>query len=356
MKPGYVTIVALAAAFTLQACGRKEKVKEELAPAVIPVSTIQMKKQNIRPTIIASGQFTTDDETFLSFKTGGIVQSVLVREGDAVRKGQLLAVLDPVEVNAQVQQAQLAFEKAQRDHKRVSNLYSDSVSTLEQLQNTKTALDLAHQQLLAAKFNLQHSEIRATANGYILRKLVNEGQIVGPGTLVFMTNGAHDGNWVLRVGVSDKDWALLEVKDKAEVEMGAAEGVKYNAEVSRKSEGVDPVTGSFTVDLAIKGDKPAFIASGMFGKAMITPSRSSSSWAVPYDALIEGDGSKGYVFVTDDDNTARKIEVKVGSIEKESAIIISGLESASSLIVTGSPYLTNGSKIKVVNNDYTAVR
>jgi multidrug efflux pump subunit AcrA (membrane-fusion protein) len=101
-----------------------------------------------------------------------------VKEGDAIKKGQVLAVLDLTEINAQVTQATLAFEKAERDYKRLSNLYRDSVVTLEQFQNAGTGLDIAREQLTAARFNRTFSEIRASENGYILRKFVNEGQVI----------------------------------------------------------------------------------------------------------------------------------------------------------------------------------
>ena len=62
-----------------------------------------------------------------------------------------------------MQQAQLAYEKASRDLQRLTNLFNDSVATLEQVQNARTTRDLAAQQLNSARFNRQYSEIRAEA-------------------------------------------------------------------------------------------------------------------------------------------------------------------------------------------------
>ncbi|MGY0039503.1 biotin/lipoyl-binding protein [Pedobacter sp. NJ-S-72] len=88
---------------------------------------MKLNQESSNATIAVSGQFTTDDEVLLSFKTGGIINSLLVKEGDAVKKGQLLATLNLTEINAQVQQTQLSYEKAKRDYQRTKNLYSDSV-------------------------------------------------------------------------------------------------------------------------------------------------------------------------------------------------------------------------------------
>lgn len=319
----------------------------------IPVKLLPLNaKMNSNPAISVSGQFTTDDEVLLSFKTGGIIQRIMVKEGDAVKKGQLLAVLNPVEINAQVQQAQLGFEKAQRDYKRVENLYKDSVATLEQLQNAKTALDIAGEQLKTAQFNRTHSQILATESGYILRKLASEGQLVQPGTPVLETNGAQSGNWLLRVNVSNKEWAAISLQDKASVEVEAVPGKAFAGVVSRKSEGIQPQSGSFTADIKLTGEKPSAIAFGMFGKAVIKPLVTTTAdgngpWAIPYDALLEGDGSTGYVYVTNDNKTAHKIAVTIGGMEADKVIISKGLQEAGALIISGSAYLTEGSAITV---------
>ena len=90
------------------------------------------------------------------------------------------------------------------------------------------------------------------------------------------------------------------------------------------------------------------MASGLFAKAEIFPSRrASGTWMIPYDALLEGDQGKGYVFVTNDRKTARKVEVTVGDFKKDRVLVTAGLEQAKYLIVSGSPYLNEGSEIKV---------
>src|SRR5690606_34245414 len=148
---------------------------------VIPVSLINLKQGRGESQIEATGLFTTDDETLLSFKNGGVIERIYVKEGDMVKKGQLLAILNMTELNAKANQVKLAIEKAQRDYNRAQKLYRDSVATLEQFENAKTQLELLQQDLNTIQFNIRYSEIRATENGYVLLKLANEGQIVGPG-------------------------------------------------------------------------------------------------------------------------------------------------------------------------------
>jgi RND family efflux transporter MFP subunit len=351
MKKYFLLATALPFLLFAASCGDKTKANNIPPSEVIPVKVIALSQDAGGGEIQLSGQFTTDDEVMLGFKTGGIINAVLVKEGDAVKQGQLLATLNLTEINAQVQQAQLGFEKAQRDYLRVTNLYKDSVATLEQFQNSKTALELAKQQLNAAQFNRAFSEIRAPKNGYVLRKMANEGQVVAPGTPVLQTNGAHAGNWILKVGAGDKEWSAVSLNDKAMVTMSGNDEKQCEGVVARKSEAVDPATGMFTIEIKLTGKEHAGIASGAFGRAMIatkTGEVATGTWAVPYDAILDGDGSTGYVFVTNDGRTAKRVKVVIADIGKEQVYITGGLEDAQQLIVSGSAYLADNSSINII--------
>jgi RND family efflux transporter MFP subunit len=270
-----------------------------------------------------------------------------VKEGDAIRKGQLLATLHLTEIEAQVAQARLSFEKATRDFARVENLYKDSVATLEQFQNARTGMEVAARQLEAANFNRSYSEIRSVANGFVLRKMASEGQVISPGAPVFQTNGAGQGKWILRTGVSDREWASINIGDEALITTDALEGKQYKARVTRKSEGTDAMNGAFMVELTLTTPDKG-LASGLFGKATIRASRKQQVWKIPYDALLDGDAQSGYVFVTDDRKTAHKVSVAIGNVEKDNVVIVAGLENVKTLIISGSAYLKDGASIKII--------
>ena len=251
------------------------------------------------------------------------------------------------EIQAHVSQAKSAYEKALRDFNRVQNLYKDSVATLAQKEDAKTGLDVASEQLAVANYNLNHSEIKATDNGFILRKLANEGQIVAPGSPVFQTNGIAAGGWILKAGISDHDWSTIKVGDMAIVQSDVNPSHNIEASVLRKSEGVDPNSGTFFVELKINENYNGKIASGLFGKARIFPKYHSEMWVTPYQSIQEGNGDTGFVFVTNDLKRAEKIEVNIFSLEKDSVYIDQGLENYKYLIVSGSAYLNNDSQIKI---------
>jgi RND family efflux transporter MFP subunit len=313
----------------------------------IPVQVLELHQSEALQSVVTSGRLTTDDETLLAFKTGGVVNAVFVDEGDRVAKGQTLATLDLTEINSSVAQAKTGMEKAERDLQRAKNLYRDSVATLEQLQNAETAFELARQQYKSASFNQSYSQIKAPASGYVLKKFVNAGQVVGVGDPILRTNGAGDGKWILKTGVSDKQWSAISINDRAEVRIDAFPEHKFEGSVIRKSETADPVTGAFTVEVTVK-NKNLRLAAGMFASAIITGSDSSSAWNIPYEAVLDANGSEGFVFVTTDNKTALKKAVVIESFNGATIRVNSGLEGARTLIVSGSAYLTDNSPIRIV--------
>jgi RND family efflux transporter MFP subunit len=278
-----------------------------------------------------------------------------VKEGDVIKKGQLLATLNLTEIDAGLQQAELAYEKAGRDLQRLNNLFNDSVATLEQVQNAKTTRDLAVQQLNTARFNRLYSEIHAEANGFVLRKLANEGQLTTSGSPVLQTNGAGSGKWILRAGITDKQWNAVKTGDPAEILIASYSGQTFSGKLTRKSESVDPSNGLFSIDITLNGNQPGKIGAGMFGNGVIvsgnhrgTEKSRTETWSVPYESLLDGDGSSGFVFVTNDSKTAQKMKVVISGMEKDQVIISSGLEKTKWLIVSGSAYLTDKSPIQVI--------
>jgi RND family efflux transporter MFP subunit len=341
-----IVILLIVAAVLLQSCGAHSTEKKTIpAGENIPVKLLPIAGDTSVHIINASGLISTEDEARLSFKIGGVIESMLVKEGDKVRKGQLLATLKPVEIAAQVQQVSLGLEKAQRDYQRVQNLYKDSVATLEQLQNAKTAVDLARQNLQQVSFNEQYSKIYAPADGFIVRKSGNTGELATSGTpVLFMNATSSASKWILKAGLSDQEWAAVQTGNKATVTTDAYPGRQFSAVVSKKALAADAASGSFTVEIQVDFGKEQ-PAVGLFGNAAITGSGRSVGFSIPYEALLEASGSQGYVFVSDDRKTVKKVAVHIASFNNNVVYIADGLQGHAFVVSAGSPYLSDNSTI-----------
>jgi RND family efflux transporter MFP subunit len=344
------TIIVTAAIVVMAlACGtRAGEPKKQTETESIPVRVAEIGRDARLGQIQASGSLSTEDEARLSFKVGGIIERIYVREGEKIKKGQLLATLKATEISAQVSQVQLSLEKAQRDYERVLNLYRDSVATLEQLQNAKTGLEIARQGLRAAGFNQQYAKIYATADGFVVRKLKNEGELAEPGNPLLLTRAVNArSGWILTVGLSDRDWAQVSIGDAATVRFDAFPGKTFTGRVHRKSLAADPASGVFETQLRVDlgPEQPAV---GIFGKASIEAGRPVEGFSIPYDALLEANGKTGFVFVTNDGKTVKRVPVTIASINQQVVMLSGGLEGYRQVVIAGSPYLTDQSSIRVI--------
>ncbi len=344
-----ILLSIIATMVLLQSCTSDAHQPASTSPKeIIPVKLIPVNSDSGISTIQASGLLSTETDARLSFKIGGIIESIFVKEGDKIRRGQLLATLKSTEIAAQVSQVKLGLEKAERDLRRAENLYKDSVATLEQLQNARTAYEVARQNLQQVSFNSEYSRIIAPADGFVVKKLANAGELASPGTAVLQISGSSASSpWIVKAGLPDHEWAIVEKGDAATVRLDAFPGKQFAAVISKKTLAADPQSGSFTVELQVRfnGEQPAL---GMFGNVVIKPSRQSTGVSIPYEALLEADGRKGYVFVSDDEKTVKKVEVQIASISNNVVYISSGLEGHRFVVGAGSPYLSDNTPISVV--------
>jgi membrane fusion protein, multidrug efflux system len=314
----------------------------------IPVHLIALNGEASRGFVLASGTLSTESQARLSFKTGGVIDRVMVKEGERVHHGQLLATLKSTEIIAQVNQVRLQVEKAHRDFNRVQNLYRDSVATLEQLQNARTGMQIAEQALQQAEFNEQYSRIYAPQDGFVVKKMKNEGELAeAGGPVLFISAVSGSSKWILSAGLSDREWAELKQGDPAEVTVEAFPGKSFHAIVSKRALAADPTSGSFQIEIQVDfGNlQPAI---GMFGKARIITGHETRSFSIPYESLLEANGNKGYVFASTDGKSVQRVEVVVGRIGEKSVEIQSGLEGFTYVVSSGSPYLTDKSLIRPI--------
>nr|WP_295928245.1 efflux RND transporter periplasmic adaptor subunit [uncultured Dyadobacter sp.] len=343
-----ISTLILAALFLI-ACNEKPKEKAHLDDTnVIPVKVSAVSSLETSGNITATGLVTTEHEARYGFKIGGVISRILVEEGQSFRKGQLLAVLNATEIAAGLGQSQLNLEKAQRDYQRAENLYRDSVYTKEQLQNTKTLLDVARKAEESVAFNEQYSRIYAASDGFVTRRLASEGEVVGAGMPVLAINETNeDKSFILRVGLTDQEWASVSIGQPATVTLDGYPGRKIQAIVFRKSQAADAAAGSFQIELKLKltDIRPAV---GMFGKAQIATGKAQNVVTIPYDALIEADGNKGYAFVLNGPGKVSKVPVDIASFDNKTVFLKDGLKPTDQVVISNSAYLNEESVIKVI--------
>lgn len=313
----------------------------------VPVRVAEVRREVRAEPVRAVGVLAARDEVRLSFKVPGIVSRLLVDEGDRVRQGQALATLDPLEIAAQVNQAAQGAEKAERDLARVEALYRDSVVTLEQLQDARTGFEVAQSALQIARFNERHAAITAPVDGVVLKRQVEEGELVGPGAPVYVVGSTRRG-WVVRAGLADRDALRVAPGDRATLSFDALPGPAIAGRVTDVSVAAAARTGTYEVEVAVDaGDVP--LASGLVADVEIVPARAGEVVLVPVAALVEGDGDAATVFTVGRDGaTAVRVPVTVAFFAGDHVALRTGLDSVRSVVTSGVAYLRDGTAVRVV--------
>jgi len=342
-------LLYLLSALLLASCSQNSQnktKKDQDTNENVPVKLIQVEKRSINPKVAAHGIVTTNEDIRLSFNIPGRIKRIFIKEGDAVRRGQVIAELDLTEVDAQLNQTTEGYIKTVRDYSRLQNLYADSVITLEQLQNAETAMNVAKQSLDIITYNRSHSIIEAPSNGVVLMKMYNEGEYVGPGTPVCMISSDNNRNYIVKTSVSAKDRLKINNEDKADIQIEGFENKIFKGKIKHISQNVDYINGLYTIEIQLMPEKEK-VAIGLFSKIEIIPRKTIEYYVLPLGCLTEGENNTAYVYVPKDSSRVDKIGINIDFIEEDMAYIKTGLENIREVVYGGAGFLSETSTISI---------
>ncbi|HKP63256.1 MAG TPA: efflux RND transporter periplasmic adaptor subunit [Polyangiales bacterium] len=311
---------------------------------VIPVRLGQVAHGPLQRRVRASGTLQLKSEADLSFKVGGVVTRVAVDAGARVRKGQLLASVDPIEAQAAHSQALQAVLKAERDLARLERLHESGAVGPVDVQNLQTSLTLARAAADAAQFNLRQTNLIAPDDGVIDRRLVEVGEIATPGRPVFHLRGVSRGV-IVRAALIDRDALELRRGDAARVTLDARPDMAFAAHVSHIASTASAATGTIEVELRLQADDALELPSGLTVKVELQRSERAQV-SVPLSALVDGEGSSAAVYVVEGDR-AKRVPVQVSFLAEDRAALASGLEQVEQVVESGASRLEDGSRVRV---------
>lgn len=325
---------------------RNETTREQVPDKILNVKVQPVRMLEYTNPVRATGFLGTSKAMKLSFKTGGILQSMPVKEGEHHKRGDVLAELDLSEIQAQVNQARIGLEKAERDLSRAANLYRDSVVTLEQYQNAESAYELARSRKEVADFNLRHSLIKAPTNGTVQKLLAETNEVIGAGHPVILF-ASTESDWVVRTTLTDKDIVKLALGDSGRVYMDAFPNSLFRGKIIELGSVADPVTGTYEAELLIPKSLSQF-RTGFICRVELYPAEMSRSLVVPIEALVDASDRSAYVFVYEQ-GMALKRRLRIGAILNEQVEVLEGLSEGELVITEGSGFLGNDEQVNAVN-------
>ena len=340
------TIVFLSA-ITLLQC-KSEEGTTKMRPAnsdttVVEVTLPQLGENSGKITAIAA--VINGAEAKPSFKTGGVIANTLVSEGQNVKKGQLLARLNLAEIDAQLSQANEAAKKAERDLSRARRLLADSVATLEQVQNATTALEVAKKTVDILNFNKQYSEVRSPINGRVVKQILHEGEMAGPGMPVYVIIGTNNNDWKVKAGFIDKDWIQIKNGQSASLILDAQPGKSYDMYVYEKSIIAGNANGLVDIEFKFK-NQPSDLAAGLLGKIHLQLTNDTKELSLPIESLTRSSGNTSFVFIHQN-GVVKEQAITTGQLLGNRVQVISGLKADDEVVTIGAMYLEDGDAIKI---------
>lgn len=344
--PGFPQVLAASLVLGLAACGGSAATPEATEAKASPVRVATAGPAAFLTEISAVGRVEPDRAYILAFKTPGVISALAVEEGDAVTKGQLLAELDPRDVDAQFRQAQEAADKAARDLARVKKLHAGGYASDAALQDAEAQAKSTRATAQAARSTRGYATITAPADGVVMKRHVEANGVVAAGAPVLTLSDDSEA-YVLSAGLADRDALRVALGDRATVAFDAWPDTAFEATVSEIAADADARTGTFTVKLRIAA-APDTLKSGLVGRAAITPAQQAgATLAIPVDAILEGHGEDAIVFIVDPAGTAKKTRIKLGRLSGGLVAVTAGLREGDSVVVDGAGYLNDGEKVAI---------
>jgi len=339
-------------------CGEDEV---EPPPVVKPVKTIHVtgfgEGEITFPATIEAGE-----KVLMSFRVPGRIIELPVREGEEIKKGQLIARLDPKDYQIVVNEAKAAYNKATADLKRYQVLYEKDAVPLADLDLRIAQRDVTQAQLDGAEKNLTYTYLRAPFTGRIGRRYVENYMDVVSNEQIVDLNDITSIE--VKVDVPESIISLsrtlgdkIELKNFAEFE--TAPGKQYELKIKEVSNRADPLTQTFEVTFKMPQPDDLALLPGMNALVKIEAIIKSDAdfearIRIPAIAVMGSDKEGSYVWVVNQqDMSVHRTIIELGQMTGEDGVFITdGLIGGELLVVAGMKSLQEGMKVQLWKPEY----
>lgn len=330
---------------------------KEIDLALSELDTIQktplVKLVTLKDTIFKSyinlqGNVETNQNVIISPEASGILTQVLVRKGQSVGKGQILARIDDSGFSAQVAQAQYQLDLAKTTYERQKNLWDQKIGSEIQFLQAKTAMNSAQKAVDNIKSYLNKTVIRAPFSGTIDDVITEKGQVVGPGSQIFRI--VNIGNMHVEANVPETFLQNLNIGANVQVKIPAI-NKQYLGKIKLISKYINPNNRTISVEVAVP-NPDNLLRPNQVAILNIEDYVNPKAIIIKNENMIEkADGSK-VVFVAqnvkDKNATVKMISLELGKKKGDSYEVKSGLNTGDLLVTEGVRNLKDGIKVEIV--------
>jgi membrane fusion protein, multidrug efflux system len=345
----------------LAACGNREQAPQ--APRPVLVARADAASGPVADGLTAyAGEIRAREETALSFRVGGKLIRRMVDVGDRVRRGDVLAEIDPGDLQLQVEslQAQLAAADAQlaranADYRRLASLAKDQLVSRSSLDQQLAALRAAEGQAHAARAQLDlarnqasYSRLRAPQDGAIASRQVEAGQVIEAGRSAFTL--AADGVREVAFALPETGIRNISVGQPVVIELWSAQGQRIPGRIREIAPAADAQARTYAARATLDPDKAQRIDLGQSARVYVPVARNAAAMRLPLSAVHRGEKGTTVVWVVDPKTPkAHRVPVRVGPYAADGVAVLSGLKPTDWVVIAGGHLLHEGQAVSPVD-------
>ncbi|RRD90024.1 efflux RND transporter periplasmic adaptor subunit [Bacteroides heparinolyticus] len=307
-----------------------------------------------------SGMVSAKQTAMISTRVMGFVDKVYVKQGDAVRQGQLLLVINSddlkakkAQAEAMVAEAEAASKNANRDYERYKALYERKSVSLKEFENMElnqtsvnAKLQMARQARNEVNAMLAYTDIRAPFSGIVTQRMIDEGSTAAPG--MPLLGMEQSGELEIKASVPENHVSYIKVGNPVKVDIKSL-GKRLDGKVSEISPSSALSGGQYAMKIAIAPGEKENLRAGMYAGIYIlgeTGRESTKNVWIDASSIIMRDQLTG-VYVATADNYALLRWVRLGKEIGGQVEVLSGLKADDRIIRHAEGKLYNGKKISV---------
>jgi RND family efflux transporter MFP subunit len=281
----------------------------------------------------------------------GRILSMKYEEGDNIRKGALVAVIDVENITTQREELETAAELAQTVFERRKRLWDQNIGSEIQYLEAKNTVDRIQKQLATIDVAANKRNVYAPLSGTVDRVMMRQGENAAPGAPILSIVSTNDLDVV--ADASEDLLTKVKLRQRVKVKVPVLD-LEFEAPVSRIGKTVDPANRTFEVEIDVPGKYLRQLKANLLAEVEILDFSADDLIVVSQDQIQQEIDGRRFVFLAVDEGEkgalARKAYVETGSSYNNKAIIESGLKVGDRIITAGSRGLTDGQKVTLSQN------
>ncbi len=322
----------------------KESAMKKDIPA-IKVITLTLEPHRMEDMISLPGEVEPFEDLWVKAEVTGQVMRIPVKEGQYVKKGQVLAQIDERDYRSRLARIEANYKLAKLDHDRIESLAKRKITAISKLDEAVARLEEMAAQLREAKLALSRTRITAPINGRLNEIKAKEGDLCTMGTEVAHILQLEDVK--VMVGVPESDVAAVLDLQGADVVIEALENRRVRGKKIFLSRKPRTLARLYDLELLVP-NTDGRILPGMFARVQLVKRVFQGAVAIPLYAVITQNDEQ-FVYV-DNQGRAEKRKVHLGVLSGWEVQVTSGLKPGDRVVVVGHRFLDQGQPLEIIKN------